>query len=775
MWGVASRAFEMDLRRPEMVTSLLDLLSEALEQAAFCRIVSIFQSSGWGKSRTICELCREDVWVVYCSFAQGTGYPRRSPIAAWFLERVNSVISSEKEGQLSCMAFCLAYFEAVLEEFLIVAPSLTPEKFVKILYRSGDTDEDGKASSPYPEQGIRFWDAVKVRVEQLLPVYVGEGLYQSKGDTSGDCWKDWEERAARRMEPVVEKLERFSPGSNKLKVLFVFDEARILVPELLDKNVFLPLRRATSAFRQGDGVLALFADTAKIGNFAGEIWMDPSDRLPGTNLRLATPIWACFWADHGIAEWNTICRQHDIPEDDVLSEYWPLRYGRPLWWSTFRGGLERYSSARALTNVFNLARDKLLGGRGGWSKYALSPSSQDSRLKEEAALAVVGSRCAIHIDPHCAVVSTLVASYLMTVIKVNETRECLWAGWPMEPILAGAAADIMRELDRRQRNRELYFPLAMALKSGWVSKGYRGELVARIIMLRALDKASMKARRSWCTVDEFVEELVGKSLLRLAREQDNQYEARCQKKQKVDGNGIKFLTNEVQQVAASKLCITSFHKIHKKSDELSQQDLRAASERRCAIVADDNTWGVDHFIADAEGTVKVHNQVKAKDSDYGLIDLAKESPAFCGLPNTGPFLSLHMNVLGDGDKVTLVDPHRVEQAVRGQTKSKVLEAVLESEAQAKTGGSKRKLWEKQRDKNPRLFESWKSWLDLPRGNQVILKANGLGAFKQLLGHDIFGLLQEMMVSASVLDPLQPFDRMQTDSVDSMFPVANVTR
>ena len=131
------------------------------------------------------------------------------------------------------------------------------------------------------------------------------------------------------------------------------------------------------------------------------------------------------------------------------------------------------------------------------------------------ALAIFGPRLCIDIVPQSRFASHLIASYLHICPNISEDRECIITSMPTEPVLAEAAARMMN--DPNVSLAELINQLSSALKKGVVEAGYRGELTARLLLLRAWDDCIKKKRphgadvgndySRFVTMDEFLKSL----------------------------------------------------------------------------------------------------------------------------------------------------------------------------------------------------------------------------------------------------------------------------
>jgi hypothetical protein len=85
--------------------------------------------------------------------------------------------------------------------------------------------------------------------------------------------------------------------------------------------------------------------------------------------------------------------------------------------------------------------------------------------------------------------TTLVHSYMRVVYAVPQHREYGYTGYTSEPIIAEAAARAMAMIQERAGEDGIARILRPYVTSGLVQKGERGELVARLLMILAIDKA----------------------------------------------------------------------------------------------------------------------------------------------------------------------------------------------------------------------------------------------------------------------------------------------
>ncbi|CAG8701632.1 16676_t:CDS:2, partial [Dentiscutata erythropus] len=123
------------------------------------------------------------------------------------------------------------------------------------------------------------------------------------------------------------------------------------------------------------------------------------------------------------------------------------KYDVPLWSSLMLSSYE-------LQEIINLAMDKL-----------------------------VGLRLCIDIVPQSEYASDLVSSYMRLCLKISNDHKSIIISMPSEAVLAEASAQIMN--DPEIGLIELINTLTSVLKNGIVEGGYRGELIARLLLLKA--------------------------------------------------------------------------------------------------------------------------------------------------------------------------------------------------------------------------------------------------------------------------------------------------
>ncbi|KAJ7211187.1 hypothetical protein GGX14DRAFT_623762 [Mycena pura] len=183
------------------------------------------------------------------------------------------------------------------------------------------------------------------------------------------------------------------------------------------------------------------------------------------------------------------------------------QFGRPLWRSMLKTG----SGA-----VMRLARVKLSGKPEESTPRSLVFPSDDKlgpieengkfSAKFLTNFAAVSTRVLIDVEPEREtgrrLIATLVRNHLRTVFFIPENRDHMMTGVPSEPILAEAAAVIMHRNSKPIRMMEF---LKILLQSNLIGNGERGELVARALLIMAIDEAIHKEGRN-VAIDEAVRE-----------------------------------------------------------------------------------------------------------------------------------------------------------------------------------------------------------------------------------------------------------------------------
>jgi hypothetical protein len=455
------QAFEAPYKDPNyLLQHLLDCFDEYVghwnsqgTSKWYSPYTTLVQASGWGKSRAIRQLAAKDVYIFYCSFQKGSGYPYRSSIADDL---------DEVKLEQAVMTY-VAYFTACLEE--LADSSKTPEEWAKEHIKTDQTQSEEKD----------FWERIRSRLEHTK--------------TSLGREKDKEISFPNALENAFEKLNESSGmqqylrdrRNTRMNVLFVFDEARSLLDIKYPAKTsrFLELRRALWYLPQSCGAFAVILDTtSRLSNFQPASLDDPSQRVKSENHDLFDPLYLLSTTD--VMSMQTV---KDATLHDIINPKLLYRYGRPMWGAQLDAVSEDKLTTQ-LGNLVKVAMEKLVGGGGKLAK--LDKQSLDEKL----AVAILGPRIGLDVAPQCHLASELVASHMRACAFISLDRRSLITMFPVEPILAEASAQIIHVYNISLVS--LLEKLISAIRNGWIEGGYRGELVARLVLMLAMETCIKK-------------------------------------------------------------------------------------------------------------------------------------------------------------------------------------------------------------------------------------------------------------------------------------------
>ncbi|EFJ12279.1 hypothetical protein SELMODRAFT_425584 [Selaginella moellendorffii] len=598
-------------------------------------VVTLVQSSGWGKSRTVCELANRGVFVVYCSFASASGsaYPPRSAIADFFYDSAVTLLSSGPllVSQSRFMLFCMDYFESCIDT--AVEMKMEPEAFLQEVML-GDT----------------FWSIVKEKirnrkgVREKLSSILEPGLLKSF-----NVWGEWEQKATLgRDTRIMKKLQGLqNPESGILKVLFVMDEARWFAQsqDPTAFEAFIPARRAARVLPNTGGACLLFMDTnGRRTNFAPPSEAHPSDRVYGLGVSVPHPLY-CMFVAHSPPQTSSLTVA-ELKEPGRL-----FAYGRPLW----RALYEKLDADRVLT----MAVDKLLGGTGKRAKL------QEGEVSTAAKLAVLSSRVCLDINPQATIISRMVASHLLSVVSISDDRHRVWTDWMFEPTVAAAAALVLRTKPMPTTSgwKICLQELEQSLLRGWIDIGYKGELVAQLLLLLAVDRLEKHVFDCF-TLEELCGSLCRKTL-------------------------SSQLLNKWWIFKAKFLCL-QFRKVDIPIGGLPAEHLFELGKAGTGIILNEGTLGTDLVLVGFRGNIfKVSTmvliliQVKLRKS-LGDINVlaAKCSTEFSGIAPGFPYVTLILNVAAEvenGKRTTVLSGSDVKKRILDMTpKSRSMATALKN-------------------------------------------------------------------------------------------------
>lgn len=457
MWDVdmkaAARAWEIKYVVSE---PMLDLLAKKLDSYSshwnkhewYAPLVALVQSSGWGKSRLMCQLWRKGFYVFYlsCMAEKQTGFPRRTG-------KLADIMQSPKSTEANFVALVLSIITVLNKH----AGNMTCEQWIQAQEKNDGIQEE-------------IIDVYNQKLPTITQYYQ---LEQSEAEAKFElCFK--------------EELDQC-----KVKLLLCIDEAGEL-----GEN-FVTFRRSLRSIPQGETFFSVVLGTdRKVADLAAAAKDDASSRV-----RLAKPyhvyhplyligksdIFATPATDSG-SEAETSMAPKDV-----------IRYGRPLW-AAYYDSVEETDKLRA---TIQFAKMKLLGRNidtreAGW-------------VTRDIAVAVFACLVGVDVIAWGSLPQQLVAKHMRTIVHISDDRRRVYTAAAAEPVLAAAAAELLHT-DNDAFLGDFLTKLIEVFEDGLVLEGVRGEVVARIIIMLAMHECTQKGYYIQpVTLATFLQTMVGKS------------------------------------------------------------------------------------------------------------------------------------------------------------------------------------------------------------------------------------------------------------------------
>ncbi|KAJ1555818.1 hypothetical protein HK405_012449 [Cladochytrium tenue] len=368
---------------------------------------ALIQSSGTGKSRLVRELTAHGIFVVYCSFLQweSSGFPRRSPEIADYLAKTNAGDDF------------FAYYIACAE-------------LVEDAYRRKESPREFYERQIDLKNGLRFWRLVMNRVRDIS---------LKGGRVSADVL------VSRR----------------GLDILFVFDEARDLLPkhdaaskqglwQPASDSAFAWMRRDARRFPRPSRAFVLTIDTtSRVSDLAPVSYVDPSKRIKfGTAV--FNPLYLIASMDAKAEPlYNTQLEQAFVPKTQFL-------HGRPLWWSLLS------IEPQDVWKIVLTACEKLVGGLNFDKKFPMN---------EAHAATIIRTRVPFVVH-RADLAGELVASHMWWCLYISPDRNQIVSTMGSEPILSEAGAIWMKK-----RGEDVLKLFTGMVQRSMVDIGHGGEAV----------------------------------------------------------------------------------------------------------------------------------------------------------------------------------------------------------------------------------------------------------------------------------------------------------
>eukprot|EP00292_Cryptomonas_paramecium_P000037 CAMPEP_0113724070 /NCGR_PEP_ID=MMETSP0038_2-20120614/38837_1 /TAXON_ID=2898 /ORGANISM="Cryptomonas paramecium" /LENGTH=875 /DNA_ID=CAMNT_0000653855 /DNA_START=107 /DNA_END=2731 /DNA_ORIENTATION=+ /assembly_acc=CAM_ASM_000170 len=507
---------------------------------------AVVQSSMSGKSRLLMEMAsagdhvddtskNEYVFYIGLMRPDTTGFPKSYPCVRDFFSTASDALARHTSFLFACLERLGAYTGNSSKEWLasqdlsfwdrVVARANELfddeyERFFQAAGKNPTANKRGSAQGDTACAGYQGTDSESGGGDSLSGSMLDatEGLSQpGQGEAPGAAARQSSDDADPSKGTINVLAARFQEllPSNR-NVLFVFDEAGNLFDDVDTKEWFdytspraarfVALRRALSYFPHVKRApFALMTDTtSRICNLC------PVPHLGGS-ARIASGGWKLYEPFYLVVNVDVFAVMDGPPRTmrDVSDWRFYFRYGRPQWgaYLTTKEGLDQF--------IMPLVRSKILGGdsmrEAAWPKTSTE------------AMAILGIRACIDVNPQCLDAHNLVARHMRSVFHISDDRKSVVTGYFSEPALvqgaaqllngneskpskpggaegAGAAADARDSAetraqrlwdDRAVKFRSLLSKVQDGLTKGQVENGFRGELVARLLLLMGWDMACL--------------------------------------------------------------------------------------------------------------------------------------------------------------------------------------------------------------------------------------------------------------------------------------------
>jgi hypothetical protein len=152
------------------------------------------------------------------------------------------------------------------------------------------------------------------------------------------------------------------------------------------------------------------------------------------------------------------------------------QYGRSSWFAYARHGATKEELAELVAYKLTLTLPKNL-------EHLFRTPEDEKHVAVMTSL--LACRLAIHVGSYVSLVRDLVASHLMMPLTLGDNNRQLQAVFPSEPIVAAVASSILAEKGWIQPLETLI----NLLQHGVVDKGFRGELITKVILCMGMETA----------------------------------------------------------------------------------------------------------------------------------------------------------------------------------------------------------------------------------------------------------------------------------------------
>ncbi|EJD42134.1 hypothetical protein AURDEDRAFT_186134 [Auricularia subglabra TFB-10046 SS5] len=275
-----------------------------------------------------------------------------------------------------------------------------------------------------------------------------------------------------------------------LFVLIYFDEAHVLLPK--GGPVTRPARTQYDHLLSVlndllQHIFAVFLSTSsQLRNFAPPQALAPSERHAKSEY-VQPPITECPFDCFARNISLTTLKLEELSAIEFMA-----RFGRPLFRTMLNANADEVDEEARAKLVMRLVVAKLTG-------LDLRDVANYRRYSEIARLAVLDVRMCLDYETRkflsVEMEADLVAFHLRLAYSVPGDRRYMYSGYSSEPLIAEAAACVMRAWMWHWSDASLVWnpldELAARMKESLLDRGERGEVVGRYILIHAYDLAMM--------------------------------------------------------------------------------------------------------------------------------------------------------------------------------------------------------------------------------------------------------------------------------------------
>ncbi|CAE6420243.1 unnamed protein product [Rhizoctonia solani] len=451
--------------------------------------VSIIQSSGMGKSRTVAE-AGKTVFTFPINIRQEAEMDKKaypppdSAIRQFFEKRVNC---NDETQQADYMTLLRVMFSRALNLLNARFPGMTGADLARAW---ANYLAEGETDLKPGQHRQKFYDGV---VNEATTEISGRAILEL------DKLEHSLQTSCKRL------IKRIQPVSDGTNACFVYiDEAHLLTQTIKGgnedhkRNQFHNLGKVLSKLIAYPMFFIFLSTNSSLKDLAPPASHYRSEReiLGSQLIPPFTELPIDIYEDHVIAEFGSMTLKHACQVDVMVL------FGRPLWYTIRKVDLDK--------DIFLYAQNKLsnngvpgheanailaaLGVRVGiaFDEKEITPG-EEARFfeeKQDEKKTGVDEKETVAEEQHSyRTQSRLVESHMRVAFSIPRHRGYMHTGAPSEPVLAEAAGRYLSSNPLRGIMIEGPKRLSQALETGLLARRERGELVARLLVTVAHDIA----------------------------------------------------------------------------------------------------------------------------------------------------------------------------------------------------------------------------------------------------------------------------------------------